>query len=149
MKKKIRTPETKICNRCKVKKPIFKNFTTKTIERVSGVKKWTHPWCHECRNMVKELWGTNWIGGKNNDNTNIRIIRAKGRKKKDTTAILRVPQRDRTKKVRGKRINKAVSERNNKRRRINSNRQKIRVPSTRKSRSIVKTLRKNKDYVGE
>lgn len=116
------------------------------MERVSGTKQWIHPWCFECRNTVKEKWGTNWIGGKDG-NKNVTTIR----KKKIKTKLSSVSRRNTTKTMRRKRITRTIPKRNSKRRDniMVDNRRKIGVSCNSKSGPIIKTLRKNKDYVGE
>jgi len=140
MKKKA-TPETKVCNRCKIEKDKRKCYKNRNIERVSGLQHWTHPWCYECRATVKEVWGTNWIGGKKNE----------ARKEKDSTSISSIYRRTTNKTNNTKRSNQPVSKHTSQRGKtvVGHRKRTSRVHNNSKSGSIVKTLRKTKDYEGE
>lgn len=138
MKKKTMLTQThsKICNRCKVEQNTLKNFKNQLIERVSGLQQWVHPWCNGCRAKVKEMWGTNWVGGKNGC-----------KEKKTSTSILRISKRKSNKTSNSKRVNKTVSGRKNIRHRV------VRKPSRSKdmgrSGTIIKTLKNIKDNIKE
>jgi len=136
--------KTKVCNRCKKLKDIYKSFKSKAIERISGIQQWIHPWCNACRLEVKIKWGINWIGG-------TKSARQKQNKKENTNTVSSISQRRSNKKVHIQRIERTVSEPDDGQHKPTKNTLRRRadlVRNTSRSGHVIETLKKTKDYKG-